>query len=119
MADGPAHLSTSGGGIRIDAVETLVRAQTSGGSVDAGITGALREDCTLSTSGGSVRVAVAKSAAFRLDASTSGGNVNADGVTLTLDGGHTGRARLSGTANGGGPLLKLRSSGGNIFVRAN
>lgn len=118
VIDGPAELSTSGGGIRIDAVENLVRARTSGGSVQAGITGTLREDCVLSTSGGSVRVAVAKAAAFRLDASTSGGSVDADGLTLTLDGGRTGRSRLSGSVNGGGPVLKLRSSGGNIVVRA-
>jgi hypothetical protein len=118
VLEGPADLSTSGGGIRIDAVENLVRARTSGGSVQAGITGSLREDCVLSTSGGSVRVAVAKGAAFRLDASTSGGRVDADGLTLTLDGNRTGRSQLSGTVNGGGPVLKLRSSGGNITVRA-
>jgi hypothetical protein len=81
--------------------------------------GPLTEDCTLSTSGGGVSVTVDKSAAFELDASTSGGSVDADGLTLTLRDSNKGRSRLAGAVNGGGPLLKLRSSGGSITVRAN
>jgi hypothetical protein len=113
---GPAELSTSGGGIKIESVAGAVRAHTSGGSVHAGINGPLKEDCSLSTSGGSVSVEVAKNAAFRLDASTSGGGVNASGLTLTLTNGSTGRHALAGEVNGGGPLLKLRTSGGSINV---
>jgi hypothetical protein len=79
----------------------------------------LQEECSLSTSGGSVNVTVDKTAAFRLDASTSGGGVDATGLTLTLESNSRDRGRLAGTVNGGGPLLKLRSSGGGISVRAN
>lgn len=114
---GPADLSTSGGGIKIEAAEAQVRAHTSGGSIRAGINGALKEECSLSTSGGSVRVTVDKSAAFRLDASTSGGDVDAEGLTLTLEKGSRSRGRLAGSVNGGGPLLKLRASGGSISIR--
>lgn len=116
---GPADLSTSGGGIKIDSVANTLRAHTSGGSIRANITGALKEECSLSTSGGSVRVSVDKAAAFRLDASTSGGDVDAVGLTLTLEKPSRDRSRLAGAVNGGGPLLKLRSSGGGIVVRAN
>jgi hypothetical protein len=112
---GPASLSTSGGSIKIESAEGRLRAHTSGGSIRAGIAGALRDECSLSTSGGSVRVAVDRSAAFRLDASTSGGHVDAEGLTLTLE--KSGRGRLAGTVNGGGPLLKVRTSGGSISVR--
>lgn len=115
---GRAELSTSGGNIRIEAVEGALRANTSGGGIRASIAGALKEDCSLSTSGGSVRVTLDKSAAFRLDASTSGGSVDADGLTITLDKGGAGRSKLAGTVNGGGPLLKLRTSGGSIAVAA-
>jgi len=115
---GPADISTSGGGITLESVEGPVHAHTSGGSVRAGITGALKEDSSLSTSGGSVSVNVAKSAAFRLDAATSGGGVDAAGLTLTLEKAGHGRSSLAGAVNGGGPLLKLRTSGGNIVVRA-
>ena len=116
---GPAELSTSGGSIKIDSVVSSLRAHTSGGSIRANISGPLTEECSLSTSGGSVSVTVDKSAAFRLDASTSGGGVDASGLTVAMENVSRNRSRLAGTVNGGGPLLKLRSSGGGISVRAN
>jgi DUF4097 and DUF4098 domain-containing protein YvlB len=113
---GPSNLKTSGGDIRVDQVEGTLDAQTSGGDVKAGFGGALKGDCLLSTSGGEVRATLGKEVGFRLDASTSGGEVNAAGLTITIDRGGTGRSSLAGLVNGGGPLLKLRSSGGNIDV---
>ncbi len=115
--NGPADLSTSGGGIRADSVSGALRAHTSGGSIQAGITGPLTDDCSLSTSGGSVRVTVDPSVAFRLDASTSGGSVEAEGLTIKLEKSRTKQNQLAGLVNGGGPALKLRSSGGSIAVR--
>lgn len=112
--EGPASLSTSGGGIKIESVVGSLNAHTSGGSIRAGITGPLKNDCVLSTSGGSVKVTLDKAAAFQLDASTSGGSVDAGGITITLEKSNRSRSRLAGAVNGGGPLLKLRSSGGNI-----
>jgi len=115
---GPADLDTSGGDIEVDSVENTLQASTSGGDVSAGIAGALQGDCRLSTSGGRVRVSVAKTAAFDLDASTSGGDVDAAGLTITIEKGGSGRSRLAGKVNGGGHLLKLRSSGGDIDVKS-
>jgi hypothetical protein len=116
---GKADLGTSGGDIVVKLVENVLSAHTSGGDVEAGIGGALKGDCTLGTSGGDVKVTVDKAAAFRLDASTSGGGVRADGLTITLDSGGSGRSHLSGKVNGGGPELKLRTSGGSIRVVTN
>jgi hypothetical protein len=116
---GKADLGTSGGDIVVKLVENVLDANTSGGNVEAGIGGALKGDCSLGTSGGDVKVTVDKAAAFRLDASTSGGSVRAEGLTITLDGGGAGRSHLSGNVNGGGPLLKLRTSGGSIRVVTN
>ena len=113
---GKANLGTSGGDIVVKLVENVLSAHTSGGDVEAGIGGALKGDCSLGTSGGDVRVTVDKAAAFQLDAATSGGGVRADGLTITLDDGGSGRSHLSGKVNGGGPLLKLRTSGGSIKV---
>jgi hypothetical protein len=115
-AVGPTDLDTSGGNIEIKSVENTLHASTSGGDVSAGIAGALKGDCKLSTSGGRVRVNVDKAVAFDLDASTSGGGVDATGLTITIEKGGSGRSRLAGKVNGGGPLLKLRSSGGDIIV---
>ncbi len=116
---GPARLETSGGDIRIDAASGSLQARTSGGSIRAALVGPLTADSSLGTSGGNVRVTVDPKAAFRLDASTSGGSVDADGLTITLEGTSRSRAKLAGAVNGGGPVLKLRSSGGSISVRTN
>ncbi|MBI5690782.1 MAG: hypothetical protein HZC55_11880 [Verrucomicrobia bacterium] len=115
---GPADLSTSGGSIKVESAQAPLRAHTSGGSVRAGLRGPVTADCSLSTSGGGVRVTVDKTAAFRLDASASGGHVDADGLTLKLEKSGRGRDRLAGEVNGGGPVLKLRSSGGGVSIRA-
>jgi hypothetical protein len=117
-AVGPTDLGTSGGNIDIKSVENTLHAATSGGDVSAGIAGALKGDCKLSTSGGRVRVTVDQGVAFDLDAATSGGDVDATGLTITIEKGGSGRSRLSGKVNGGGPLLKLRSSGGDVIVQS-
>ncbi|HTZ21705.1 MAG TPA: DUF4097 family beta strand repeat-containing protein [Opitutaceae bacterium] len=114
---GKANLRTSGGSISVKQVENALQAHTSGGGVEAAIVGTVKDDCSLSTSGGSIRVAVDKTAAFRLDASTSGGGVHAAGLTIRLEEGGLGKSRLVGDVNGGGPLLKLRTSGGGIDIK--
>lgn len=118
-AGGPTEVSTSGGDVELRSVAQLISATTSGGDVRAVITEPLKQDAVLSTSGGEVAVQVVKGAGFELDASTSGGDVNASGLTITIAKGGTGKSRLAGSVNGGGPLLKLRSSGGNIRIAAN
>jgi hypothetical protein len=115
-AGGPTEVSTSGGSITIDSARALLSARTSGGSIRATLTERLRDDATLSTSGGSIRVTIVKDAAFELDASTSGGNVRADGFNLEVLKGGVGKSTLVAKANGGGPTLRLRTSGGSIRV---
>lgn len=117
-AGGPTTVSTSGGDIELRSVEELISANTSGGDIRATITGAIKQDTELDTSGGEVVVRVKKDIGFKLDASTSGGDVDAEGLTLTIERGGVGKTKLVGAVNGGGPRLKLRSSGGNIKVRA-
>jgi len=115
-AVGPTDLDTSGGNIKVDLAENTMDASTSGGDVSVGFIGALKGDCVLHTSGGTVRAVVDKFIAFHLDASTSGGGVDANGLTITLEKGGAGRSHLVGNVNGGGPTLKLRTSGGDIRV---
>lgn len=116
-AHGPTEVSTSGGDIRIRSVQELISASTSGGDIHADIDGVLKHDTVLSTSGGNVKVKLRPDAGFRLDASTSGGDVDASGLTIKLERGGNRKSRLVGDVNGGGPTLKLRSSGGDIDVR--
>lgn len=116
-AGGPVEAGTSGGDIIIRSAANVVKAHTSGGNVRAVLTAPLTADCSLGTSGGDVSVEFLKASAFRLDASTSGGDVDASGLTITIEDGGVGKSRLVGNVNGGGPLLKLRTSGGDIKVR--
>ena len=118
-ANGPTEVSTSGGDIRIRSVRELISASTSGGDIHAEIDGTLTRDTVLSTSGGNVKLKLLKEFGFRLDASTSGGDIDATGLTIKLDRGGNRKSRLVGDVNGGGPTLKLRSSGGDIDVIAN
>lgn len=113
---GNAHVETSGGNISIDDAGGVVNASTSGGNVFARFNSNISGDCSLRTSGGNVTAEVDGKAAFKLDASTSGGSVNASSLTIRLaEGGH-GKSKLIGDVNGGGHLLKLRTSGGNVRV---
>jgi hypothetical protein len=113
---GPAELRTSGGDIKIEDAEGAVSAHTSGGDVRAVFVGPLKGDSSLTTSGGDVRATVGQATGFHLSASTSGGSVKADGLTITIDHGAIGKSSLSGDVNGGGPLLELRTSGGDVNV---
>ena len=117
-AGGPTEVETSGGDIVLESVTDLIGAHTSGGNVRAFITGPLQHDVKLSTSGGNIEVKIGKTVAFLLDASTSGGDVDATGLTLTIEKGGLGKSHLVGAINGGGSRLKLRTSGGDIRVRA-
>lgn len=114
---GATEVSTSGGDITLRSVAHLISASTSGGDVHAVITEPLTQDTELGTSGGDVDVSVLANASFQLDAHTSGGSVKAPGLTIRLEEGASGKNKLVGAVNGGGPRLKLRSSGGDVTVR--
>lgn len=103
---------TSGGTVTIRQLDGPVIAKSSGGSVSAEFISAPTEECSLSTSGGSVTAILPGDAAFDLDASTSGGGVHTEfAVTGSVKGG-----TIESPVNGGGPKLKLRTSGGSIRV---
>ncbi|MBI1925900.1 DUF4097 family beta strand repeat protein [Candidatus Poribacteria bacterium] len=104
---------TSGGGIRVEEAGQVI-ATTSGGSIEAHISRQPKGDCALETSGGSVTAYLADDIAVNVDAQTSGGRVSTDlPVAMTVQG-EMSKNKLQGTINGGGPLLKLRTSGGNM-----
>ena len=113
--NGPVSVDTSGGGITIDNIQGKINGHTSGGSVHASLLAPIPGDVDLSTSGGSITVTVAPDAKLNLDAETSGGGVDCD-LPLTVQG-KIGRSRVTGTVNGGGPSVRLHTSGGSIHVR--
>jgi DUF4097 and DUF4098 domain-containing protein YvlB len=130
--DGDVQAETSGGGIRVADVTGRVEVETSGGSLrvhDVGgpvqgktsggsISVRFLEDAEgeLETSGGSIQVEFPGDAALDLEAETSGGRVRVDADLLVR--GSVGSGEVRGRINGGGPTLRLDTSGGNITVRA-
>jgi len=116
QAGAEAELTTSGGNIVVDHVEDGLKAITSGGNVTAVFTGSLKSESELRTSGGDVKATVDSSSGFRLDAKTSGGAVKVSGLTLAEEKVNRDKSHVEGSANGGGAVLKLRTSGGNVVV---
>ena len=112
---GPVSVQTSGGGITIENVAGKVKGDTSGGSILAVLLSPLPGDVNLFTTGGGVTVTVPANAAFNLDAETSGGGVRCD-LPVTVQG-MAEHNRIKGPVNGGGPVLKLGTSGGGIHVQ--
>ena len=112
---GNTEVSTSGGSITLGTVGGNLDASTSGGSIKATIAGQPTKDCNLKTSGGSIYISIAANANLQIDASTSGGSVKTD---LSLARMEAKRSSMKGQLNGGGPLLKTRTSGGSIHINS-
>lgn len=112
---GDLYASTSGGGVQVRGAGGRVEAHTSGGPVTVRFNAGNRSGGELTTSGGGVRTELDPAVALTIDASSSGGDVHSD-VPVTVQG--TTRNSLRGDINGGGALLRLRSSGGGVRISA-
>ncbi len=115
--NGGADVQTSGGSIKLESVGGDVNAKTSGGTIRASVTTQLQNACNLHTSGGGITVTLIPDIAIDVDAETSGGSVSTDFVVTSVVQGKVPRNRLKGSINGGGPLLKLHTSGGGIRLQ--
>ena len=112
---GPVSVESSGGGVTVENIGGKLRAESSGGPVHAVLPSPIPGDVSLESSGGGVTVQVPSDAAFNLDAESSGGGVSCD-LPMTIQGKKQ-HDELKGPVNGGGPILKLESSGGGIHVK--
>lgn len=112
---GDASLETSGGSIGAEEIGGRLAAHTSGGPVRASFAAGNGSGGTLSSSGGGITAVVDPAVALQIDAHSSGGRVSVD-LPITVRGSMT-RNSVRGELNGGGPLLKLRSSGGPVRLQ--
>lgn len=130
-AYGPVVASTSGGDVSVRDARGIVEAQTSGG--DIVLEGAIAGG-SARTSGGGIRVDLDRSPTQPLAMTTSGSDavlrVKSD-VAFDLDArarkvkvdvplagkASTNARRVSGSVNGGGALVTVRSSGGSVSVQ--
>ncbi len=126
--NGDCTCSTSGGSIRADALHGNLSLETSGGNIEirdsdgrlsastsgGDITAHMKDNkgIDLSTSGGNVTVRIPKSTPADIKAETSGGDVSCD---IPFNG-KIKDGRMNGTINGGGNLIHLGTSGGDILI---
>ena len=141
---GPAEIETGGGSIRLSSATGAVRAETGGGSITlngvptaraetgAGgivakfVSGTERTDSVLETSAGDITVYLAPNLAMTIRASielANGHRIRSDfsEIRVITEGGEwgPGSATAEGNLNGGGPVLKVRTTTGDIsFLRA-
>jgi DUF4097 and DUF4098 domain-containing protein YvlB len=138
---GPVEMETGGGSIRLASAKGLVRAETGAGRIElngvpaayaetgAGgivakfIAGGERADSVLETSVGDITVYLAPDLNMSVRASiemANGHRISSDfpDIRVTSEGDWPGArtASAEGRLNGGGPLLKLRTTSGDIRI---
>jgi DUF4097 and DUF4098 domain-containing protein YvlB len=140
---GPAEIETGGGSIRLTSAKGRVGANSGAGSIEldgvpsarvetgaGGITvkiinsGAERNDSMLETSTGDITVYIAPDVAVSVRASVELGNghhINSDftDIHVASEGDQWGPRTLTaeGKLNGGGPVLKVRTTTGDIWFK--
>jgi DUF4097 and DUF4098 domain-containing protein YvlB len=141
--DGPVNIETGGGSIHLASAKGHVEAQTGGGGIElygvpsarvetgaGGIvvklikTGAPPSDSRLETSAGDITVYIAADVAVSVRASVDLGNghhISSDfpDIHIANEGNQWGPRTLTaeGKLNGGGPVLKVRTTTGDICFR--
>ncbi len=115
---GGADVKTAGGNIEIEN-DGPVLARTTGGSIRC----QLQKPSTsqsllldLETMGGGMNISLVPDIAATVEAKVLGGAVTTE-LPVTVEAGPVRPNELRGAINGGGPLLKLRSVGGNIILK--
>lgn len=114
-AKGAVKASTAGGGISATGIRHSLDAETSGGSITLSLDGSPQGECKVQTTGGGITLVVSDKASLNLDARTVGGRVSTS-IPVTVIGEQK-SSSLQGTMNGGGKLVKLRTTGGGITIK--
>ncbi len=140
---GPVEMETGGGSIRLSSAKGPVRAETGGGSIElngvpsaraetaaGGITAKFvaangeHHDSELETAAGDITVYLAPNVNISVRASievANGHNIRSDfpDIRVTTEGGDYGPKTVTaeGSLNGGGPVLKVRTTTGDISFR--
>ena len=116
---GGADVKTAGGSIEVEN-DGPVLAKTSGGSIRCQLQEPVSSQnllLDLETIGGSVNVSLVPDVAATVEARVLGGSVTTEFPVAVETAGTVKPDQLRGTINGGGPLLRLFSVGGNVILR--
>ena len=112
---GPISGRSNAGNITLANCQGTVDIKTYVGNIQAEVPTQPQHQWTLQTSIGNIRGRLNSNIAVEIDARTSIGILSTDFMVR----GNVTRSRLLGTINGGGPLLKFRTSIGNIRLLRN
>ena len=110
---GDVDASSGSGRIVLQGAKGAVRAHTGSGDIEA--RGEPRGEWHLRTGSGNVSVELPPGTGFELDAHSGSGTIQTDREIAVL--GTLSRREIHGKAGGGGPLVELRTSSGNIYLR--
>jgi DUF4097 and DUF4098 domain-containing protein YvlB len=112
MKEGMIELETGAGNVEITDLRGGLRLHTGTGSIK--VSGAPSSDWTIENGTGSIDIGMAQKAAFNLRADSGTGNVSIAHPLMTVSA-QSGR-HIEGKANGGGPLVTLKTGTGNINI---
>jgi DUF4097 and DUF4098 domain-containing protein YvlB len=111
-ATGTVRAQTGSGGMDLHGLQGSVDAGSGSGDIEA--EGNPQARWNVHTGSGSVHLQLAKDAAFELNAHTGSGHINTNHpITVT---GNLGRSQVQGKVRGGGPLVEVHTSSGNIEI---
>lgn len=123
-ATGPVRANTAGGGIKLTRLTSGVQAETANGPIEAEFISSRITDTHLATTAGDIIVYLPSDIAVTIKAAievSNGHRIYTDfsGVRVVSDGGNYGPRQVfgEGSLNGGGPIMKVQTSNGNIYFR--
>jgi hypothetical protein len=105
--------TAEGGNVSIEEATDSIDARAAGGSIKAWISKQPRADSKFTAEAGNIDLRLDSSVAVNVDAACTAGRLSSD---FSLNG-HQVDNRLKSAINGGGPLVILRASAGNINLR--
>lgn len=117
-AYGRAELASDGGYIELQQAHGPVVVRGNGTEAKIGWATPIKNAADIVTSGGDVMLVFDNTNACSLDLHASiFGHVQVRGLAVDVSAGGQNRSTLVGTVNGGGPVIKVDASGGNVQVR--
>ena len=113
---GGANLKSGNGTIELEN-DGAVTARTSEGAIIASFSGQPQHDCLLDATGGGITVAFVPEIDVNIDAQSSNGKIATEFPVAAVVHGTIKLGELQGHIKDGGPLVKLRSIGGDINLK--
>lgn len=114
---GPADVSTSVGSVEIQQAYDSLKVRGDHADIILGVSSPVPQGVDLRTSAGSITLNIDDNVAATLDASTRLlGTVRSRGLEFVRRSGGLGESSFAADLRGGGPVLKVRTGGGNVTV---